>query len=197
METHSNEYKKHLENKYLPGRRYYLKWFFYPKLFNEFKNSDAILDLGCGTGEFLNYCRSRERQALGVDSNEYLVRSCQEKGFNVQYGDISKTMIIKELNINNLICDNVLEHMPINVIEDFFENIRTQILKGGTIIIIVPCEKGYQRDPTHKTFLNLSMIQSLCEKFQLTLDNHYFHPFNSKWIGKHLYLNMQVYVLKA
>ena len=32
METNSEAYKEHLENKYLPGRDKYLQWFFYPKI---------------------------------------------------------------------------------------------------------------------------------------------------------------------
>src|SRR5579859_657073 len=88
MKTETNEYSDYLYKKYLPGRRQYLAWLFYPKILRAFSGHDPIVDLGCGTGEFLRYCKGRHRKTLGVDSNQSLVAKNRNGGFEIILDDI-------------------------------------------------------------------------------------------------------------
>jgi len=69
METESSEYLEYLNTKYLPGRPLFLKFIYYPQIFNEFKPDKPVWDLGCGSGEFLSFCKRKNRIAKGIDSN--------------------------------------------------------------------------------------------------------------------------------
>ena len=82
METNTEEYKEHLEKKYLPGRDKYLSWFFFPKLLRNFRQGE-IVDLGFGTGEFLKYLKLKNRACRGIDSNPFLTELLADQGFDV------------------------------------------------------------------------------------------------------------------
>jgi len=194
MKTESSEYKEHLENKYLPGRALYLRWFFYPKIIKQF-NIKEIIDLGFGTGEFLNYARSKGRTISGIDNNPFLVEKSSNFGFDVKLDNIT-TLDTIENSIFNAICDNVLEHLDLNEIDKFFSTISEKLIKNGTLVVIVPDLKGFQHDPTHKTIVDKSLIKGFCEKYFLNLYKTFYHPINLKFVGKFFYLNMQVFVIK-
>jgi trans-aconitate methyltransferase len=193
METSSKEYKEHLENKYLPGRAFYLKKFFYPKIFSYFKEGDVV-DLGFGTGEFLDYVKSKGRKITGIDSNTFLVNMCKERGFDVTIDDVTQLNTI-HTPMSNAIIDNVLEHLDMEQINSFFDKVSKKMKKGGTLVVIVPDSKGYQRDPTHKTFVNKEIISQMCSKYGCSIKDNFLHPFNMGFMGRILYLNMQVFVI--
>lgn len=194
METNSEAYKEHLENKYLPGRDKYLQWVFYPKILNQFNNG-AIIDLGCGTGEFLKFADYKKRSITGIDNNPFLVQKCLDLGFDVRVDSVTKLETI-ERKISNALCDNVLEHLEIEEIDTFFSEISSKLDETGTLVIIVPDKKGFKHDPTHKTFVNKEIISSFCEKYFLKLSKVFYHPINLKFVGSFFYLNMQVFVIK-
>src|ERR1035438_2597601 len=104
METNSEDYKKHLEEKYLPGRDLYLNHFFYPKILKLF-SMEEINDLGFGTGAFLRYLKSKNRSCSGIDSNPFLVQLNKRNGFEVREDDLT---ILKTITnqMKNAICDN-------------------------------------------------------------------------------------------
>jgi trans-aconitate methyltransferase len=194
METNSEDYKKHLEEKYLPGRDLYLNTFFYPKILKQF-SSEEINDLGFGTGAFLRYLMSKNRAFSGIDSNPFLVQLNKEHGFKVEEDDVTKLVTITN-PMKNAICDNVLEHLDMDQINSFFKVCKAKFSKKGTLVVIVPDEKGYQRDPTHKTFVTTEIVESMCDKYGANLLSYFCHPFNWRPIGRFLYLNMQVFVIK-
>ena len=194
METTSEEYKDHLENKYLPGRDKYLQWFFYPKILKQFSDKD-IVDLGCGTGEFLRFLKIKNRKFSGIDNNPHLVDMCVKMGFDVVMDDVTQLENVKA-PIHNAVIDNVLEHLEVSQTDAFFAALTRKMAKGGTLVVVVPDKKGYKYDPTHKTFVNKVLMQEMCDKYGIKLHNSFLHPFNMGFMGAILYLNMQVFVIK-
>lgn len=194
MQTKDEAYKEHLEEKYLPGRDKYLQWFFFPKLVKQFTDGH-ILDLGFGTGGFLRFLKSKNKTFSGIDSNPFLVEEISKQGFAVTLDDITKLDTVVT-PINNAITDNVLEHLDLNQIDSVFNALKQKMTTGGILVVIVPLEKGYQRDPTHKTFVNKEIMQQMCDKYNLRLKKRFYHPINLSGVGKWLYLNMQVYVIQ-
>jgi SAM-dependent methyltransferase len=193
MRTEDSSYSDYLQAKYLPGRRLYLRTIFYPKLMQAFKGGGAILDLGCGSGEFLAYCQSRGRRVLGVDSNPQFAKACQDKGFTVLLDDICELKSVGDEKFRFAVCDNVLEHLEQPEIEKFFRRVEEVIAPGGKLICIVPGVKGYQKDPTHRTFVNRPLAEKMSHARPLKLASCYYHPFNMRRIDEVLYLNMQVF----
>jgi SAM-dependent methyltransferase len=194
METNTEEYKEHLEEKYLPGRDIYLNTFFYPKIMSQFSQG-TIYDLGFGTGAFLRYLRKKGRDFFGIDSNPFLVELNKKNGYNVVEDDVTTLANITK-PMENAICDNVLEHLDKEQIDSFFKACRQKFSPDGTLVVIVPDKKGYQRDPTHKTFVERPLIEEMCKKHGAKLQKNFNHIFNSRWVGSWFYLSMQVFVIK-
>lgn len=194
MKTNEEAYKYHLENKYLPGRDRYLQWFFYPKILREF-NDGEIIDLGCGTGEFVRFSKLNKREISGIDNNPFLVDKCVSMGFDVKLDDITKLENIKQV-VKNALCDNVLEHLELKQIDDFFAAIKHKMSSQGVLVVIVPGKKGFKHDPTHKTFVDRKIIENMCSKHNINLVNVFSHPVNFKFIGDFFYLNMQVFTIR-
>jgi SAM-dependent methyltransferase len=193
METTTEEYKEYLENKYLPGRSMYLRIFFYPKILRQF-GPGSIVDLGCGTGEFLKYLKLKNRSFSGSDNNPHLVGLCKKMGFDVVLDDVTKLENVPS-QMENAVIDNVLEHLDKDQINSFFSEAKKKMKAGGTLVVIVPGERGYTYDPTHKTFVNPEIINEMCSVYGLKLVRKFRHPFNIHFISKILYLNMQVFTI--
>ena len=194
METNSEAYKEHLESKYLPGRDKYLRWFFYPKILKQF-NEGEIMDFGFGTGEFLRYLRSKGRATSGIDSNPYLTEVMAKEGFDVTLDDITKLNTINR-PVKNAVIDNVLEHLDMEQIDSVFSALKSKMEKGGILVVIVPLEIGYKRDPTHKVFVNPEIISKMCDKYHLKLKAAFHHPINISLVRKFFYLQMQVFTIQ-
>jgi SAM-dependent methyltransferase len=198
MLTEELAYSDYLEAKYLPGRGFYLKHFFYPKITKMFRGAEPILDLGCGTGEFLKYCKENGRAALGIDSNRQFVSKCQQKNLTADYDNICQLDSLNQQQFKNVISDNVLEHLSLEHIQQFFDRLQRLLSPGGRFICIVPGKKGFQKDPTHKTFVCLELLNGLLAGSSLRIVTRYHHPINCAWVGNFLYLNMQVFeILKS
>ncbi len=196
MRTDSQGYSDYLEGKYLPGRRLYLNWIFYPGIFSCFRTPDTIIDLGCGTGEFLNYCRRRNHDALGVDSNETLAEKCRRNGFKVVSDNVCELNSLNRQQFTYAVCDNVLEHLDIPELECFFERVDRLLVGGGTLVCIVPGRKGFQKDPTHKTYICQELLEKLLKNRSLKIERFYYHPFNVGGLHRYFYLNMQIFEIR-
>jgi SAM-dependent methyltransferase len=196
MRTDSKGYSDYLEAKYLPGRSFYLGYVFYPRIFRRFTTSDVIVDLGCGTGEFLNYCRRRKHEAIGIDSNEALARRCQQKGFKIVLDNICELNALKGQTFKYAICDNVLEHLDSSELDRFFTRLDTLLLPGGVLTCIVPGIRGFKCDPTHKSYICTDLLAGILKDRSVKITRFYYHPFNLRNVDKLFYLNMQVFEIE-
>jgi SAM-dependent methyltransferase len=195
MQSDSQQYQQYLSGKYLPGRGLYLRMLLYPKYLRELSQGaeGPAVDLGCGTGEFLDYCRGRGVPATGVDANPHLVEMCRAKGLTVTVGDILS--YVPESPVRRAVCDNVLEHLDREQLVAFFGNFRQIAAPGARLLVIVPGNAGYRSDPTHKTFVTPELICELAEQHRFTVVRRFYMPLNRQWPGNWLYLNMAAYTL--
>jgi SAM-dependent methyltransferase len=196
METTTQEYHNYLEEKYLPGRDIYLKKIFYPKILKEFKKNSTITDLGCGTGGFLSFCKSKGFNSVGIDSNESLVALCRSKGFEVNIDSICELNTIPDHSLENVLSDNVLEHLDGSEIKQVFSKLENKLTQTGVFVCIVPGAKGFKKDPTHKTYVTKALLETMFENTGLKIEKKYFHPFNIFGLHKLFYLNMQVFIIR-
>lgn len=191
MKTESESYAEYLEEKYLPGRDLYLNKLFYPRVYREL-GEGPVIDLGFGAGAFLRFLHAKGRIVQGIDSNQRFVELASE--FNVNLDDITKLDSLKQ-PIQNAVTDNVLEHLSLEQIKAFFNVFSQKLAANGRLVAIVPDAKGYEKDPTHVTFVTREILEPICQSNGLRISNFFCYPFNSRAVGKVFYLNMQIFVI--
>ncbi|MBI3385344.1 class I SAM-dependent methyltransferase [Candidatus Gottesmanbacteria bacterium] len=81
---------------------------FYQKFFP--KSVSSIVDLGCGSGEFLFLSQKIYPKSIGIDLNEGSIKTCQDKGLNVKKQNAVDTHL--EEHVYDIVrAQNILEHL--------------------------------------------------------------------------------------
>ena len=194
MKTDSSDYSEYLEDKYLPGRDVYLHKLFYPRIVKELDTSKTVIDLGFGAGSFLKFLRAHNINGFGIDSNAQFVEQSQANGFDTALDDITKLSTLPS-KVDNVISDNVLEHLNMEQLESVFARLSEKLTPSGQFVAIVPDKKGFEKDPTHETFISKPLIEDLSKRNDLGLKKSFCFPFNSRFVGRFFYLNMQIFVI--
>jgi len=105
------------------------------KIISSLAEPGSILDIGCGTGEFLGYCRTRGFEVKGMEPNEKAAKYAQ------QVNKIPVTRNLSELTaahnrFNCITLWHVLEH--IHDLDETLESLKGLLASDGNVIIAVP-----------------------------------------------------------
>ena len=121
----------------------YRRFFVYPVIRKYCKG--RVLDVGCGTGQFVKY----HQNAKGVDVNGDCVEFCKKQGLDVISMDYDQLPFLDNC-FDTIVLDNVLEHIaePTPLMNECYRVLTSK----GRVIILVPGEKGFERDDDHKKF---------------------------------------------
>lgn len=79
--------------------------------FSSFGVMNGLLDVGCGTGEFLAAARACGIQGDGVEPSAYAAEKAAEKGFHIFNGVLVDLLPVSE-PYSAVHCSHVLEHVP-------------------------------------------------------------------------------------
>jgi 2-polyprenyl-3-methyl-5-hydroxy-6-metoxy-1,4-benzoquinol methylase len=189
--TDTNEFDLAYANEQLRRSRHPLRRFikrFYLDHVLQDVHGPAI-DFGCGAGQILARLPAG---SIGVEINPVLVAQLKASGLNVvaydaSTDDFSFSGFAPDL-YKTLVISHVLEHFAdsASVIRKIWRACAR--LGIDTIVAVVPGEKGYASDPTHKTFVTEKYLSdeglTRCEGFEIS-KIHYF-PGDTRSIGKYL-----------
>ncbi len=120
----------------------------YDKILESMKltRNDAVLDVGCGTGELLRLIaeKNKYKRLVGIDVSEKMIRIAKKKleGFkNVEilYGH-AHNIEFKDNEFSKIVSTNVIHHMAsVNL---FLEEMHRVLKKGGTLLLTDFCTDG-------------------------------------------------------
>lgn len=147
-------------------------------LINSFNYEEKkLLDIGCGTGDFLKAAQDNNWYVSGIEPN-HSARDIANKKTNNSVFNTEKLQQFKERSFDVITLWHVLEHLP-NLEEQIIT--LTKLLKAnGTLIIAVPnfnCfDANYYKDfwaaydvPRHLWHFNQKSIASLFERKNMTV----------------------------
>ncbi|TYC15628.1 class I SAM-dependent methyltransferase [Bizionia gelidisalsuginis] len=111
------------------------------KLINSFSSSEKkILDVGCGTGDFLAEAQKNKWVITGIEPNEKARTIANSKtGNKIVNTDALETLPSHSFDVITLW--HVLEHLP--NLEEHIKLFKRLLKKEGTLIIAVPNYKSY------------------------------------------------------
>jgi len=94
-----------------------------------------LLDVGCGTGDFLRVARTRGWDVSGTEISPYAVRAARADGFLVVEGEVWETRLPSEA-FDVVTCWHVIEHAsdPRRVIGEIHRVLRP----GGWLVLATP-----------------------------------------------------------
>ncbi len=109
-----------------------------------------ILDIGCGTGDFLKACQIQNWKIVGVEPNKkarVLAKSklgfltSKTTNFEFNNSNVYKNMNEIENTFDVITLWHVLEHIP--NLEEYIVQLKNKLNKNGILIIAVPNYKSY------------------------------------------------------
>ena len=104
---------------------------------NENKSKGNLLDIGAGTGDFLNEANKQGWTTLGYEPNNSAKILAENKGV-VFTDDI---FVLPNASFDVITMWHVLEHVP--NLEEYIANLKRLLKPSGTIIIAVPNYKSF------------------------------------------------------
>ena len=119
--------------------------------------SMAVLDLGCGRGEWLEVLREESLESRGVDNNEEMVNRCKSLGLSVIKDDaLSYVHALPEASVGAVTSFHMIEHMTFDAIMALVDGCLRVLKPGGLIILETPNPANilvgahtFHLDPTH------------------------------------------------
>ncbi len=174
--SHTDTQRNLLENVYHLVRRVSLKRKL--KLINSFNSeSKQLLDIGCGTGDFLEIAVKANWQITGIEPNEQARVIANSKTNNTVF-EIDHLSKLKPNSFDVITLWHVLEHLPnLEMHTALFKHL---LKPNGTLIIAVPNFKSYDAEyyknfwaaydvPRHLWHFSKSSISQLFKKENLKL----------------------------
>lgn len=134
--SHSDEKNSFIEKVYQQVKKITLNK--KVKLIDQYSLDEKILlDIGCGTGEFLAYAKNKNWNTVGVEVNQNARNKASNKNLKI-YKSL-EDLPNRQFNIISLW--HVLEHLP--NLNEKISLIKTKLDDNGTLIIAVPNYKSY------------------------------------------------------
>jgi len=157
----------------------------YSQYIPSFINCKRVLDLGCGTGQFLELLTENGIKAEGVDSDPNMVSICKAKGLTATTSDILEYLENIEPNsFDGMFMGHVIEHFSnekkIKLLKKCFD----KLCQGGILIIETPnissdyvMRNLYYLDPTHEKPLHFEALQHICNEIGfITINSYLSYP---------------------
>lgn len=148
-------------------------------------NNGAIIDLGCGRGEFLELLNSHGFNAIGVDNNPIQLRAAENKNLSVVNDDIFEYILkIPDNSIMAVTVIHVIEHLSFDKLITLCSHIFRILMPGGVAIFETPNPRNlivgattFHIDPTHVKPIPSEVCSTLLEVlgYQNISINH-LHP---------------------
>ncbi len=151
------------------------------KRINSFKTANKnLLDVGCGTGDFLLTCKNDGWKVTGVEPNTKARISAENKlsgePASEIYSEINQLKNESQFDIITLW--HVLEHVP--NLDIYIEALKSRLKPNGTLIVAVPNFKSYDANyykqfwaaydvPRHLWHFSKKSIQGLFAKQEMSV----------------------------
>jgi len=110
------------------------------QLINKESTKGNLLDVGCGTGDFLSTCLKSGWNVTGIEPNQS-ARTIANSKTNNKVFDIDKLEILEKHSFDVITLWHVLEHLP--NLEEHISLLKSLLKENGSLIIAVPNYKSF------------------------------------------------------
>lgn len=150
-----------------------------------------LLDIGCGTGEFLNACKQNEWNVTGIEQSD-VARKHSKDNFGIEPLSSGKLFEINEKKFNVVTMWHVLEH--VHQLDKTIEQVKKLLVDEGVSIIAVPNCNAYDAEkygaqwaawdlPRHIYHFTKKDIEKLFSRFDFKLQEVLPMKFDSYYVS--------------
>ena len=178
------------------------------KLINGFADQDlTLLDVGCGTGDFLSIAQKNGWKVNGIEPNPK-ARKIANKKTNDSVFNIEHLLQFQPEQFKVITLWHVLEHLP--QLDDHFEVFNRLLKSDGKLVIAVPNFKSYDANyyksfwaaydvPRHLWHFSKTSIERIASKHYLKLVQTYPMVFDAYYVSllSEKYKNQRLNPFKA
>lgn len=113
-------------------------WYFFARRLVERTGlkSGKVLDVGCGTGEFIEQLKEVGFDVQGLDGEPGQVEYLTRLGIDVQLADLERTLPLKDASFDIVTCLEVIEH--ISRAEQLLKEISRILIPNGYLVLSTP-----------------------------------------------------------
>ena len=160
-------------------------------LLNKEQSKGSLLDIGCGTGDFLAAAKNNGWSVTGIEPNDDARVKANTKTNNSVF-DTSKLESFPENSFDVITLWHVLEHLP--DLESQVKVFRKLLKPNGSLIIAVPNYKSFDAIhykefwaaydvPRHLWHFSQTSIKKLFKNFQIELNKTIPMKFDSFYVS--------------
>jgi SAM-dependent methyltransferase len=141
-----------------------------------FADCAKVLDLGCGTGVFLELLARRGITARGVERNRMSEAYARSLGHEVVCADALAFLESGTDTFDGVYCSHFIEHLPVDAAERLLGGVARVLNDGGVALFVFPDPEsirsqllGFWRDPEHVRFYHPELVELLAGSAGLQL----------------------------
>lgn len=133
--------------------------------------NEAVLDIGCGRGEWLEILRDNGISAMGVDISAAMVAACRKSGLSAMAHDAFE--YLSSLSADSIGCVSgfhIVEHLSTSELIELLVEIHRVLKQKGVLILETPNPENiymaacnFYLDPSHVKPIPQPALQFLCE----------------------------------
>lgn len=149
-------------------RRYHSR---YLRFFDASSRSLPLLDLGCGSGVFLELVKSQGRRAIGVEVTREATSVCRAKGLEVLQDEALHHLTDKHQCYAGIFCSHLIEHLDYQNACRLLDLANAALTPGGRMILVTPnpaslevISEVFWLDPTHVRPYPLPLLLRMVER---------------------------------
>ncbi|RLD28192.1 MAG: methyltransferase [Bacteroidetes bacterium] len=162
------------------------------KLINSFSSEEKkLLDVGCGTGDFLQITQKNKWTISGIEPNEN-ARAIANNKTNNSVFEVDQLLKFKQKSFDVITLWHVLEHLP--KLEEHISVLKSLLKPNGTLVIAVPNYKSYDSQyykefwaaydaPRHLWHFSQSAISKLVAKENMEVFKTLPMKFDSYYVS--------------
>lgn len=155
------------------------------------KDSKSLLDVGCGTGDFLQTAQNNGWSIKGIEPNDQ-ARDIANSKTNNSISNIEGLLELEKHSFDVITLWHVLEHLP--NLEEHIQIFKSLLKPNGRLVIAVPNFNSYDANyyksfwaaydvPRHLWHFSRDSISKLFSKYDMKVENTLPMKFDSFYVS--------------